>query len=185
LPMHFQLDSIRVASRTTAGARAFVERLAPQLDCPLQAMDSIAAAVDDADIVVTISSAAEPFIHAGMLKRGSFLCSLGGGHEIAHSVLSEIDRLFVDDIGYALWRGDFKGWVDAGQITRDDLAKRIEGDMGQVALGQLPPRKSDETVMAVIQGMAISDLVIAKAALSRADRDGAGTLVANAKQVAG
>ena len=185
LPIHFRLDSITVASRTAQGARAFVETMAAHVDCPLQASDSIPAAVADADIVITITSASTPFIGAGMIKRGSFLCSLGGGHEIDYSMLAEVDRLFVDDIGYALWRGDFKGWVDGGHIARDALERRIEGHMGRVALGELPQRRGNETVMAVIQGMAISDLVIARTALTRAEREGVGTPVLTVAQVTG
>ena len=135
LPTRFKLDVIRVASRTAQGARAFVDRLQPQVGCPMQAVASVADAVADADIVITITNATAPFIHAGMVKRGSFLCSLGGSHEVDFSVLDEIDRLIVDDIGYALWRGDFNAWVDSGRITRAALEQRIEGDMGQVAVG--------------------------------------------------
>ncbi|NDH54543.1 MAG: hypothetical protein EBY24_21810, partial [Betaproteobacteria bacterium] len=72
LPTRFALDSIRVASRTHEGARAFVHRLQPQLACPLQAVASVEQAVEGADIVVTITNSNEPFIHAGMLERGSF-----------------------------------------------------------------------------------------------------------------
>jgi len=168
LPTCFKLDSLRVASRTFAGARTFVDRLKPEVDCAIQAVESIREAVAGADIVITITSASEPFITEGMLAPGSFICSLGGGHEIDIKVMSEIDRLIVDDIGYALWRGDFKGWLDRGEIARSALEQRIEGDIGQVALGKVPPRQGDETILAVIQGMAISDLVIAHTALERA-----------------
>jgi len=185
LQTRFKLDVIRIASRTIQGARSFVERLQPDVvDCRLQAAGSVESAVEGADIVITITNANEPFIHAGMLKRGSFLCSLGGAHEVDLSVLEGIDRLIVDDLGYAMWRGDFKGWVDSGRITRVALEQRIAGDMGQVTLGQIPPRQGAETVMAVIQGMAISDLLIAAAALERAENAGLGSEVANSLQVA-
>jgi len=183
LAMHFRLADLRVASRTAQGARAFVERLQPQIDCPLAAADSVEAAVVDADIVVTITSANVPFIRAGMLKRGSFLCSLGGAHEVDFGVLQDVDRLVVDDIGYALWRGDFKGWVDSGRVSRTALEQRIAGHMGQVALGQVRPLQGKETVMAVVQGMAIGDLFVAKAALDRAELAGAGTSVPVSSQV--
>ena len=185
LPLEFQLDELRLASRTATGARAFVERLQPEVGAPMRACDSIAEAVRDADFVITISSAAEPFLGAGMLRRGAFLCSLGGGHEIDASILAEVDRLFVDDLSYALWRGDFKGWVDRGDISRAALEQRIEGDIGLVALGELPRRQADETIMAVIQGTAICDLVVAHAALERAALAGVGTVLANTYPGAG
>lgn len=183
LPTRFRLADIRVASRTEQGARAFAGRMQAQVDCPLHAVGSVEAAVADADITITITSANEPFLRAGMLKRGSFLCSLGGAHEVDFGVLDDVDRLVVDDIEYALWRGDFQGWVDGGRITRAALEQRIAGDMGQVALGLVPPRQGEETVMAVIQGMAISDLFISKAALERAAQQGIGSEVPGALQV--
>ena len=57
--------------------------------------------------------------------------------------------------------------------------------MGRVALGELPQRRGNETVRAVIQGMAISDLVIARTALTRAEREGVGTPVLTVAQVTG
>ncbi len=168
LPTRFKLEAVRIASRTLQGAQGFVQRLQPDVGCSLQAVESVAAAVEDSDIVVTITNANEPFIRAGMIKRGSFLCSLGGAHEVDFSVLEDVDRLIVDDLDYALSRGDFKGWLDGGRITRAALEQRIDGDMGQVALGQVAPRRGGETIMAVIQGMAISDLFISAAALDRA-----------------
>lgn len=179
LPLAFGLDEIRVASRTAEGASAFVERLRPEVGAPMRACGSFPEAVADADFVITISSASQPFIGAGMLRHGGFLCSLGGGHEVDASILADVDRLFVDDLSYALWRGDFKGWVDRGDITREELEQRIEGDIGLVATGELPKRKGDETIMAVIQGTAICDLVVGNTALQRAAAAGVGTVLAN------
>ncbi len=183
LPRRFALDSIHVASRTLQSARGLVDRLQPEIACTLQAHGTVGEAVAEADIVVTITTASAPFIREGMLKPGSFLCSLGGVHEVEFGVLKEIDRLVVDDIGYALWRGDFASWIARGDISQTELQKRINADIGQVALGQAPGRRAGERSMAVIQGLALCDLVIAKEALERAQRAGIGTQISSAMQM--
>ncbi len=169
LSQAFALTDFRVASRTFEGAAAFVTRLAPETTPCLRAVPDAETAVRDADIIVTITLASAPFLRAGWLKPGALICSMGGVPELDFAVLAETNRLIVDDIDYALLRGDLASWLDQGHIGRDALLARIDADIGEVVLGTKPGRTSDaDIVLAVIQGMAISDLVTAKFLVDRA-----------------
>ena len=147
-------------------------------DLMVIARDSVEAAVRQADIVVTITKATEPFVEPGWLAPGAVLLSMGGCPEVAFEVLDETDRLIVDDLDYALAQGDLHAWVEAGRIDAASIKARIDADIGQVAVGDQPGRTdADQRILAVIQGMAICDLAMAKMVLDRANLEDVGQVV--------
>lgn len=64
-------DEVRVWSRTAENAQRFAE------ETGAIAKDSAEAAVRDADIVVTVTSAAEPVLRGAWLKPGAFVAAVG------------------------------------------------------------------------------------------------------------
>jgi ornithine cyclodeaminase len=170
-----ELDEFRVASRTLEGARAFARRIQPEISVPIIPVGSAEEAAREADIVVTMTTAKEAFFKPGWLKQGALLLSMGGVPEIEYGVLGEIDRLFVDDVGYALLRGDLASWTEGGFMARADLEARIDGDIGQVVCGACEGRQDDDQrILAVIQGTAVCDLLVAKRVIERARENGVG-----------
>ena len=168
---------IRIASRTLDGANAACAALEGEIAAPLSAA-TVADAVKGADIVVTLTLARAPVIAPGMLRDGAVLCSMGGVHEVEFAVLAEVDRVIVDELDYALLRGDFAAWIARGEITREDLETRIDADMGAVVGGLAPGRTGEgERILAVIQGMAVCDLAQAAFVLERAREAGVGVEV--------
>jgi ornithine cyclodeaminase len=175
LPHAFDLSEFRVVSRTFEGASSFADRLRPEMRCPIKAFASAEEAVADSDIVVTITLADKPVLKQGWVKKGSMICSMGGVYEIEYGVVSEIDRLVVDDLDSTLLRGDLANWIDRGDATREEVVARVDADIGQVVVGARPGRTSpDETILAVIQGMASCDLVVAKFLLEEAKKQNVG-----------
>ena len=170
--------SYRIASRTFEGAKKFAQRLGTADRPPLKAVASAAEAIDGADVVVTITVAKEPMILPGMLKPGATVLSMGGAPEVAFEVLKEFNRLFVDDMDYALFRGDYAAWVNNGDIAEKELRDKIDGNIGEVVLGSKQGRVSDnDRILAVIQGMAVCDLAMAAYCIEKGARTGIGTVV--------
>lgn len=173
----FDLAAIRIASRTLDGAEAVAAALQGEVAAPLSAT-TVADAVTGADIVVTLTLAQAPVIAPGMLRDGAVMCSMGGVHEVEFAVLAEVDRVIVDELDYALLRGDFAAWIGRGEITREALEARIDADMGEVVGGLAAGRTGGrERILAVIQGMAVCDLAQAALAIERAREAGVGTHV--------
>ncbi len=171
----FELDELRVASRTFEGAAAAVRRLQPEVRAPLRAVATPEEAIRGAQVVITITLATAAFVRAGWLAEGAVLVSMGGVHEVDFAVLGEIDRLVVDDPGYALLRGDLAAWIDRGEIGQEALVGRIDANIGEVVAGRKPGRTAPgQRIMAVIQGMAICDLIVAQHLLERAAAQGLG-----------
>ena len=178
MPHAIPCASYRVASRTFEGATRFAQRLGTTDRPPLKAVASAAEAIDGADVVVTITVAREPMILPGMLKAGATVLSMGGAPEVAFGVLCEFSRLFVDEMNYALLRGDYATWVNNGNITAEELRKKIDGNIGEVVCGSRKGRVSDnDRILAVIQGMAVCDLAMAAYCIEKGAHANLGTVV--------
>ncbi|MBI4184149.1 MAG: ornithine cyclodeaminase family protein [Proteobacteria bacterium] len=186
MPHAFPGAEFRVSSRTLDGARDFARRLGTNRRPPLIPVATAEEAARDADIVVTITLAQAPMIRPGMLKAGALMLSMGGVAEITFECLPEFGTVVVDDLDYALLRGDFAAWVNAGLMTREQVVERIDANIGEVVAGRKPGRRSaGERVLGVIQGMAHCDVACAKYCLEEAARRGLGTVVESIAQSAG
>jgi len=170
-----ELTEIFVAARTSASAESLVQRAQALTRSQLTVAKSAREAVEQSDIVVTITVASSPVIEAGWLKPGALLCAMGGAPELHFDVLGEADRVIVDDASYAFLRGSFASWISAGQATESEILERIDADIGQIVAGHKPGRTNQtERILAVVQGMAICDLVIADRLLTHANKEGLG-----------
>ena len=170
----FQLDEVRVVARRRASAEDFCRRHAGE-PARFVAMHDPRDALDGADIAITLTLAESPVVHPGMLSPGAFLCSMGETEEVAFGVLEEIDQFVVDDFDYATVLGDIAAWLDDRRIGRDALRDRIDGHIGEVVAETRPFRENArQRIFAIVQGMAICDLALARHALNEAERRGLG-----------
>ena len=170
--------AFRVAARSHGSAQAFVQRLGGTGRPALHAVADAAQALDGADLAVSITTAREPMILAGMLKPGATVLSMGGAPEVDFGVLPEFDRVVVDEFDYAVFRGDFADWIGKGHISIEALRARVDATIGEVVAGLKCVRSAaDQRILAVIQGMAVCDLAMAAFCLDKAAAVGAGTVV--------
>jgi alanine dehydrogenase len=121
-----------------------------------------------ADVLVTVTPGREVVLTEGLLQPGQHASLMGadgpGKAEIAVAELARV-RLFCDDWEQASHNGDLVHGVEAGVVSRDDVAQ-----LGDVLIGTAEGRTSDgEITIFDSTGLAIQDLAIALAALERAD----------------
>lgn len=171
------LESLAVAGRRPAAVAAFCDALPPQ-PFAVRAAASVAEACRDADLVVTITNATAPVLHAAHLAPGATVIGLGDT-EIAGDVLTGwADRFVVDELGFALTTGSVAGWVAAGAATAEQVTARLDADVGELAAGLKPGRRDpSDRVLAVVQGMAIGDLAMVALAARKARAAGRGLTV--------
>jgi alanine dehydrogenase len=140
-----------------------------------------------ADLVVTVTPGREIVLEEGTLRPGQHASLMGadgpGKAEIAVEELARvrvfcddreqgrtggtpgIGRIYADDWEQASHNGDLVHAVDAGLLTRDDVAQ-----LGDVLIGTADGRESERDITIFDStGLAIQDLAIALAALERAD----------------
>lgn len=118
------------------------------------------------DVVVTVTPAATPVIARSDLRPGQHLAVLGAdGHDKAEVETDAIVAcsLFCDELEQASGGGELSGPVERGEVARSDVR-----ELGQVLVGALPGRVSEEeTTLFDSTGLAIQDLGIAIAVFDR------------------
>jgi ornithine cyclodeaminase/alanine dehydrogenase-like protein (mu-crystallin family) len=139
------------------------EAAAAELGCDVAASREEALA---SDIVVTVTPGHEVLLVEGALQQGQHVSLMGadgpGKAEIAPAELARA-HVFCDDWEQASHSGDLFHAVDAGLIGRDDVTQ-----LGAVLAGEAPGRRSPNDITVFDStGLAIQDLAIAVAALSR------------------
>jgi ornithine cyclodeaminase len=171
-----KLSRVRVASRSLDSARRFAAAMTPQSPVPIEAMASVEAAVRGADIVSTVTSAAEPVLRREWLKGGAHVNAVGASlptrRELDGATLAAA-RLFVDRRESALNEaGDYLLAVKEGAIR----AGAIHAELGEVITGRAAGRASDDEITVFKSlGLAIEDLACAQWLYARAQAAGAGS----------
>lgn len=127
------------------------------------------AALRDADIICTVTKAAEPIVFAENLKVGVHINAVGACSATAREMATDVmqkARIFVDRREISLRdAGDLVIPINAGELTPE----AIIAEVGEVLLGQNPGRISPdevtlfETVGISAQDLASADLIYQKA----------------------
>jgi thiomorpholine-carboxylate dehydrogenase len=137
---------VRVWSRTPAHAQHLAEKIGGR-QAP-----SAEAAVRDADVVVTATSAREPILRGAWLKPGAHVNAVGAPRPDWRELDDEVMRhvLFVDSRQGAL--------QESGDVILSGA--QIYAEIGEALAGQVPPRAAETTVFKSL-GMAVEDITTA------------------------
>jgi alanine dehydrogenase len=160
--------SLRIAARNPESVERLIAGLTPG-DTQIQACANIEAAVENADVVATITTASSPIVNPSWIKRGATVLSMGGVQEFEFETWNTAAHRFVDDLDYALYQGDLAAWVGSGAITSDEVREGIVS-VSEVANSRWPGRRDlNESVYAVIQGLTALDISLAHELYRRAN----------------
>ncbi|MCG6122962.1 MAG: NAD(P)-binding domain-containing protein [Microvirga sp.] len=156
----------RSAERAASAAGAWSEEFATSFHTAA----SVPEAVGRASVVVTVSDADERLFGADDLRPGTLVCAMGGRREFERDVFDRADRLIVDEIDFVCTAGNVASWIASGTATRAEMEAQLDATIGEV----LAERGSittgtNEVCLAVIQGMAICDIGLAKWILDRSN----------------
>ena len=159
----FELDEIRVASRTARHADELAE-----LDQRARAAGSFEAAVRGADLVCCCTDAAEPVISREWLDPGTHVSSVGVGAEVDPATVRAAS-VFVE------WRGAAEHPPPTGSAELQGLDPSTIAEIGEVLAGDRPGRRSDEELtLYKSTGHAVEDAAAARLVFDRARVEGAG-----------
>ena len=164
------LRLVRSYDVVTERAASVARTITAGLGLPVEAAESLSAALREAGIVLVATWAREPFILPGMLAPGAHVTTLGADEPGKAEVSAEVIReaLFVcDDRALAVEMGALGG-VGLGP-------EAVGAELGEVLAGVHPGRTSPEqlTVYGGV-GLAFQDVVAAWAVYEAARRIGAG-----------
>jgi ornithine cyclodeaminase len=169
-------EQARIWSRTAEHAHAFAaEAEAP---FPVEAAGSAEAAVRDADVIVTVTSAREPIVERGWLAPGTHINAVGSSIPTARELDSATiaaAALFVDRRESTVNEsGEYLRAVEEEGIGPD----HIRAELGEVLVGSNDGRRSDEELTVFVSlGLAVEDLAAAEYLHRRARSEGVGAVV--------
>lgn len=158
------IESVTVWGRSPERAQAFAEHMSKDTGLPVIAAASAREAVAEADIVCTVSGAAEPILEGAWVRPGTHLNLVGssraGPTEVDHAVVT-MSRFIADYREGVLAQGaEFLKAKEAGLV--DD--SHIVGEIGQVLSGALEGRQSADQVTAYKSlGHIVQDLAAVQA----------------------
>jgi ornithine cyclodeaminase/alanine dehydrogenase len=167
------LAAVRCYDLLPAATAAFIAELSAAFPTlRFTACDGAAAAVREADVAVTaipIVTEPAPELDAGDLREGALAVSLDYDSAWTSAAMRACDKFCADDVPQLLATRDhgvyFGGIPDA-----------IHADLGELAAGLKPGREhAAERIFSMNMGIAVDDMVTAKALYDLALQRGAGT----------
>ena len=139
---------------------------------------SVEEAVQDADIVVTVTPSRSPILRADWLRPGLHITAAGADagnkNELAPEVLAEADIYVADSREQCRWSGELIHAIGAGLINEGDRIPEI----GDLLSGSHPGRtEEDEITVVDLTGTGVQDAAIAAHAVALASTQGLGTKI--------
>ena len=171
------IDAVRAFGRNPERKAAFVRRVQDELGVPASGADSVAAAVDGADIITLATRATEPFLRPAMVARGAHVNAIGAitpeRAEFEPDLLGRCDPIVVDSLPQAqrLSR-EFMDYFGPGKRPWSAVTPLS----ALVATPNARRQGSDLTLFKAM-GMGISDLSLAIECYRRATERGLGRII--------
>jgi alanine dehydrogenase len=163
------IDTVWVYSPTKEHRESFAAEMNERLEASVAAVASSAAAVEDADVVVTATNAADPVFDGDDLDDGAHVTAMGQYHPDKRELdATTIERAtYVPDLRERATQdaGSFLHALDEGVVTED----HIHAELGDVVAGNAPGRESpDELTVFDSGGTGIETAAAAKLLYDRA-----------------
>jgi ornithine cyclodeaminase len=178
IPLVRSISHVLVAGRRAEQARQFVAEVAESAAIPVEAAESIEAAVRVADIVVTVTSSPTPVIARRWLRPGAHVNAVGASRPIHREIDTRTvadARLFTDRReSLEAEAGDYREALLEGALEGPEVA----GELGELLTGTREGRTSDEQLTLFRSlGLAVEDLAASEYVLAKALETGAGITV--------
>ncbi|MDZ4371680.1 MAG: ornithine cyclodeaminase family protein [Phenylobacterium sp.] len=159
-----RLSRISVWGRDAGRAAAFAERIGSETGVATVAAKDVEACVAEAQIICTVTNAAEPVLLGRWVPPGAHLnlvgSSFAGPTEVDHDVVT-VSRFIADSREGVLAQGAEFLKAKAAGLVGDD---HVVGEIGQVLAGDIPGRQSpDQITVYKSLGHIVQDLAAAQA----------------------
>jgi ornithine cyclodeaminase/alanine dehydrogenase-like protein (mu-crystallin family) len=162
------LKECRISAKTVEEEQQFIDELTPLLpDMAFISANTVARdAMNDADILVTATSAQAPLLKAEWMKAGAFYSHIGGWED-EYKVAQQCDKIVCDDWDTVTHRTQTLSKMYAeGLLSHSD----IHADLHELVSGHKPGRESeDERTYFNAVGLAYVDVAIALTMFKRAE----------------
>lgn len=172
------LDEVRVFSPTTENRESFAEDFDAELDATVTPVSSATAAVEDAEIVITATTAADPVVADADLAEGAHVTAMGqyapGKRELEAETIAR--ATYVPDLRERVFQdaGSFLYALDEGFIDED----HVHAELGEVVAGVAPGREAaDELTVFDSGGTGVETVGAAGMLYEKAVEEDLGTMI--------
>jgi len=175
-----KLDEVKVFDLNLERTKEFAVRMQQELKAygtRVAAAASSDEAVDDADLIVTVTPSSKPVFDGRKVKKGATVSCVGSYQhhmqEMDPVILERASKIYFDSEEAVLSEaGDILIPLEEGRISKEDFT----GDLGELILGRIPGRENDEEIIVFkTVGIGTQDLVTAKYIYGKALEKGVGT----------
>ena len=176
LARQFDLQEIRIASRRPESRERLAARVRAETGVRCIAVEDIAGACRDADIIVEATRLEQPtaLIPADAVKAGALVVTYGWMMAVDPALPFAMDKIVVDDWAQCRLGGALYPLIADGRLQDH----HIHAEIGEIVCGARPGReRADERILFWHRGFAISDIVLGHAILRRAEQQGVGTML--------
>ncbi|MDO4988454.1 MAG: ornithine cyclodeaminase family protein [Synergistes sp.] len=173
------IKEVRVYDSFRENKENFITRMTPlaeKFGAKLRAAATPNEAIDDADVITTVTTSSEPVFDGRGVKEGAHINAVGvftpEKHELDEYIVNRADKIFLDNREAVLEEaGDFLIPLRKGNFSLN----KITGEIGDLLLGYAKGRESDReiTLMKTV-GFATLDVTIAHKTYEKAVASGAG-----------
>lgn len=171
-----RIESVQVWSPTRENRLRFCEEMSSQLSVPVEPAEDARTAVRGADIVITMTKAKEPVLHAEWLEPGMHL-NLAGVNQAVNreadgEAISRADLIAVDDLAQArVESGDLISAVEEGAIRWEDVT-----ELGVSLAGRARGReRAEDLTIFESHGVGKWDIAAAARVYELAEQNGIGS----------
>lgn len=174
-----KLEEVKIFDLNEERCKAFAEQMQEELKAygtRIVAAASSDEAIDDADLIITVTPSSKPVFDGTKVKQGATISCVGAYQhhmqEMDPAILPRASKIYFDSRDAVLSEsGDILIPLEQGIITEDDFT----GDLGDVLLGKVVGRENDnEIIVFETVGVAAQDLVAAKEIYDKAVEAGVG-----------
>ena len=175
-----ELDEVRIFDLDPNRRQAFVNRMQEELKCyntKIVEATSSDNAIEDADIIVTVTPSTKPVFDGTKVKKGATVSCVGAYQhhmqEMDPAILPRASKIYFDSEEAVLSEaGDILIPLEQGIITKEDFT----GDIGDVLLGKVVGRENDDEIIVYENvGIGVLDLMTARAIYLKAVEAEVGT----------
>ena len=170
-----EVKSVKAFGRDRSRREAYCREMSEVLGIPVQPAESARACVEEADVVIAITSAAQPVLEGAWLAPGTHVNAAGSNALVRSEIDAETVRrarvVAVDSREQAKVEcGDLLEPVEKGLLHWD----RVH-ELADVVAGHVPGRiDPGDITLFESQGLAVEDVAVAAVVYERAKAEGAG-----------
>jgi ornithine cyclodeaminase/alanine dehydrogenase-like protein (mu-crystallin family) len=168
----FKLKEIRVTSRTPESRQSYAEEIGKAYGLNIRPVESTQDALKDADLVISATTTATPFVKDSWLAPGTTVYSIGKHQEMESSVYKSADKFVVDSWEHCKNKSDIQRMLKENYLSEKDLY----AELPELLAGKKAARQSErERIFVRAIGLVNQDIAMADMIYHGALKTGLGT----------